>query len=121
MDYTTLLKRFQPYEAQLKAVPDCIEVLTNECIPYSADPKYQTTVMIIYFVMRSDLYYDGKDFFNIHIYDNGAWRRNDTPSDLLSILLPDFLDPAKCIDVPVTEQSQEKVDTNSPEEHKPQE
>lgn len=124
MDYKTLLTKFQPFEAQLKTIPDCIEILTNECIPYSADPKYQTTAMIIYFVMRSDLYYDGKDFFNIHIYPDGTWRRNDTPPELISILLPDFLDPARCIDAPVAEQAEQNQATTaatSPEGLKPQE
>lgn len=127
MDYKTLLAQFKPYEAQLKAVPDCIEVLTNECIPYSADPKYQTTSMIIYFVTRSDIYHDGKDFFAIHIYHDGSWRRNDTPPEFLDILVPAFLDPAKCIDPPAAEQAAEQSQAadatvvTPPEGLKPQE
>jgi hypothetical protein len=121
MDYPTLLERFKPYEAQLKATAGCKEILTSESLPYASDAKYQNTVMNIFIMWHSDVYHDNTDFFSIQIYVDGSWRRNDTPPEILNVLTL-FLDQAKCIDAPVAESANNGAQTtSSPEGLKPQE
>jgi hypothetical protein len=114
-----------PYEAILKAHPECLDIRVVTSLPYCVDPTYTNAVMIIYLTWYSPIYYDQKEFFVIQIYKDGTWRKNDTPDEIIA-LIRSFL-PHKCVDDTTAVATTPKEETNAvataanPEGLKPQE